>query len=956
MGAWSHRTLRAIETSDEPLPRTSRSLRRFLQKLELLSSTMPKPTNLLLLLLCCHLQGLGIRLASAQSTPAEDQPSQRWLPLPEVKRDSVGKQTELLRMLGKLMDSSLPQELGRLSPEKLARAQEKFQEWREKTGADIPGLESIPPEWIEQVTSDPQMQQRARRLLEQFSENRTIPDQQRNGSQPNLGPQEPIQNLMERFNRKQQRTEISGQPNSNRSPSREKERPSHASPSNANGRASDEAKEFESQAGQRSGNRLPAPNQSPFDNPGPLPSQQSDSGNSNERRLPAAERNARSGSGTRGEAAPGSPATQNDLLRNKLDPNWPEGNQVRDRNLQAGGDRRSDQGSQQGKAKTPSNRAKQRESDLPSSEDEIVNPFRNPNPAIPTLKDAAASETTNFGQGSDPLAPSEPSNQANEPFGTRNSDSNTPNTARRTLGDNRARNSSTRPPELTPALRKQLAELLSQLAEADALPQADSKFGRQRNDNSTPTKANTNQQSRNVRNAARNQPKYTPDRNQRLSTQTTRREDAPPSQSARDFDPSQNSVPQNRFSPSEQWDRRQLADNPPSMGPVPGAQAAGASNANNANPSASEIGEGLTEQQKNQMIDEFASDDSVLNDWTRSSDGQGSAPGKLRSSSSGLSPQRLMELAQKIQRDSKFADQIRQQLKSDPPTPSGAKSGPSRNSNLDIESQVERFGFGQTLQNIVRKTIEAEEAKKPAPSGSANTATSQNGRSSKSGSSASSDAKTNRLPSNQGLARNENQAGESRPNSNSQSTANSQSNKESTLKQIAESFWQAAKPTAQDQTSQGASSQSSSTPTGGISFSAPTFSMGNDTWIAIGIVITLIAIWFYLKQRGIAQAEVLKREVRWAKQAIKTGLNSRADVVRAYHSLVLNRTSPASKWWTHRYVQVQLAQRIPQLKEVLSELTELYEVARYAPPQQEFRTEQLDSAKAALAQLESAAA
>ncbi|MFK7735207.1 MAG: hypothetical protein AB8B50_04215 [Pirellulaceae bacterium] len=859
----------------------------------------------------------------AQSTSAEDQPSQRWLPLPEVKRDSVGKQTELLRMLGKLMDSSLPQELGRMSPEQLTKAQEKFQEWREKTGADLPGLESIPPEWIEQVTNDPQMQQRARRMLEQFSENRTLPDQQSNGSTKNLGPQEPIQEMMDRFNRKQQDTENDGRttPSGNRIQDRK---------------------------------RLPRSKATDLAAPNNLQSQPGQ-----DRRAPrqsaAEERSANPKVRQRNGATPTPPASENPRSPRADQPELPIGEQAQNPNRQTLDNRRSGDAGKQLRTNTPPTRNAPSQSRLRNNQAAFDNPFRSQAPAPPGDEAERTSgngpKSNAYDEIKDPFEQAtRPYARAQDPSDARNRDTETANQTSRNTG---AGDSRSTPPELTPALRQQLEDLFNQLAKADALPQPNSNPIANRNgstttmqnrkSNSRSNSQKTAQNSRGAKDRGKNQRNITANPNRRLSTQSPKREDQPPSPFAPDLE--RNSVPP----------RNGLADNSQSTNQSLENQAVGSPTSGSRRDSASETNSGLSEEQQ-KRIDAFSSDSSFQSDWKRATENDGRS-GRPSSKTPSLSPQQLMELAQKLQKDSKLADQIREKLKGSSATREYGRSSSKNNSTLDIESQVERFGFGQTLQSIVKKTIESEDARKKNPLRSNSISKSQNGRNSQAGTQASGDSNEKRLPSNQALARESNGQKGMQQNFNSK-PGGSSANKDSTLKKLADSFWEASKPTDQSQSAQSSnsSSQTSTTPTGGISLSAPQFSMGRDTWIAIGCVAALIAAWFFFKQRGIAQAEVLKREVRWAKQAIKSGLNSRADLVRAYHSLVLNRTSPASKWWTHRYVQVQLASRIPQLKESLSELTELYEVARYAPPQAEFRAEQLDSAKAALVQLESAAA
>ena len=115
-----------------------------------------------------------------------------------------------------------------------------------------------------------------------------------------------------------------------------------------------------------------------------------------------------------------------------------------------------------------------------------------------------------------------------------------------------------------------------------------------------------------------------------------------------------------------------------------------------------------------------------------------------------------------------------------------------------------------------------------------------------------------------------------------------------------------------------------------------------------------------LEEYARAVHEVLdpeKAERRWVAKVLKAGLKTREDVVRAYHSLVLNSRHSVASWWTHRKVESHLTGEIsPQLGQLLQEITDVYEEARYLPPGRELNAQQIQSVETAIRQFEAAGA
>ena len=82
-------------------------------------------------------------------------------------------------------------------------------------------------------------------------------------------------------------------------------------------------------------------------------------------------------------------------------------------------------------------------------------------------------------------------------------------------------------------------------------------------------------------------------------------------------------------------------------------------------------------------------------------------------------------------------------------------------------------------------------------------------------------------------------------------------------------------------------------------------------------------------------------------------IQTREDVVNAFHKMALQPSRPAQQWWTHRKVADQLFQDRPEHVHAVEVLAELYEQARYLPAESAFSQEQIQSARRALTQCES---
>jgi len=77
-------------------------------------------------------------------------------------------------------------------------------------------------------------------------------------------------------------------------------------------------------------------------------------------------------------------------------------------------------------------------------------------------------------------------------------------------------------------------------------------------------------------------------------------------------------------------------------------------------------------------------------------------------------------------------------------------------------------------------------------------------------------------------------------------------------------------------------------------------------------------------------------------------LQSKADVVRAFHRMALQPTRATEHWWTHQMVADDIRDASPDKDEQVRILTRLYEQARYLPEDVDFTPEQIREAQSAL--------
>ena len=119
--------------------------------------------------------------------------------------------------------------------------------------------------------------------------------------------------------------------------------------------------------------------------------------------------------------------------------------------------------------------------------------------------------------------------------------------------------------------------------------------------------------------------------------------------------------------------------------------------------------------------------------------------------------------------------------------------------------------------------------------------------------------------------------------------------------------------------------------------------------VLAGVLAALAIAFFGLRHVKLRSANAA--ELQFAGSPLKPAdINSRADVVRAFHEFALRSAQSVQSWWTHRTVQQAILEKTPEYRAAVETLANTYEQARYLPVEQELSPEQLESARSALQQ------
>ncbi|MCA9132414.1 MAG: hypothetical protein KDA45_04645 [Planctomycetales bacterium] len=129
------------------------------------------------------------------------------------------------------------------------------------------------------------------------------------------------------------------------------------------------------------------------------------------------------------------------------------------------------------------------------------------------------------------------------------------------------------------------------------------------------------------------------------------------------------------------------------------------------------------------------------------------------------------------------------------------------------------------------------------------------------------------------------------------------------------------------------------------------FHWGGRSWLLFLIAALLLALAILFVRRHLRRASVVgHQQTAWVRQVLQSGIRTRADVVRAFHHYLTIAPQPTAEWWTHRYAAQRLVHGTPHLGSALQEFANLYEQARYLPPEVELSSAQIDRVQLVLRQ------
>jgi hypothetical protein len=137
-----------------------------------------------------------------------------------------------------------------------------------------------------------------------------------------------------------------------------------------------------------------------------------------------------------------------------------------------------------------------------------------------------------------------------------------------------------------------------------------------------------------------------------------------------------------------------------------------------------------------------------------------------------------------------------------------------------------------------------------------------------------------------------------------------------------------------------------------LSFEIPRSSYGLLLALAFGSCMILAAILYSRRVQTTAwiagqaagnQTDLLKSPEK---------IQSRADVIRAFHQLAYRIAFPVEEWWTHRNIARQALRTTPSVRSPMGVAVEIYEQARYLPSEVELSRDQIECVRRALKECE----
>ncbi|MCA9062952.1 MAG: hypothetical protein KDA96_07830 [Planctomycetaceae bacterium] len=122
--------------------------------------------------------------------------------------------------------------------------------------------------------------------------------------------------------------------------------------------------------------------------------------------------------------------------------------------------------------------------------------------------------------------------------------------------------------------------------------------------------------------------------------------------------------------------------------------------------------------------------------------------------------------------------------------------------------------------------------------------------------------------------------------------------------------------------------------------------------VAVAFVAIIAALLLLLRVQPSAVRKLLGRVTPSTSSIHSQQITSRSDVVRAFHQVALGSELAAADWWTHSQVVHQAEAARSMKAPAVYEMANVYEVARYLPPEMPLSEQQIQIARRAMERLE----
>ncbi len=284
------------------------------------------------------------------------------------------------------------------------------------------------------------------------------------------------------------------------------------------------------------------------------------------------------------------------------------------------------------------------------------------------------------------------------------------------------------------------------------------------------------------------------------------------------------------------------------------------------------------------------------------------------------------------------------------------KAGSQSSSSLDIRSELDRRGFGPTMQKIVEEAQRASQAERPKATPS-NQSESASSTSTKAGNERNQESKSNSATT---TSTKQPSSSLSKPNEPSPRPPRADSPVSKNMQKTGDylnKLWTDATKNSAASGKPAAPRSSPARNSSSTPFARPEIpSIPNpfNAQVLQGILVLAVAgfvAFFVLKIRFRKEQE--RKEALAAQMAPKIDeIQTRDDVVRAFHTLAKQRLQSAQAWWTCGYVSERFQETLPEHTQPIRTLSGLYEQARYYPTEHKLSDDQIQSAKLALKQCE----